>query len=718
MAAAYYYPEGPLGPVCDVILPDVRKATFVPDRGDGRVVTYGPIDWSTIEPVLGYIPPAIVTRKCKVRELPNGEIEYYDCKDEFLDQLDDLADDKIRSKFPQYPLIEYPWRSASQSPWGLDDNFQEPDITPESCSPFDADINSIPIRIFADDGSFVTKIQVERSSPPTFNVTSGGETIVNQSTISAAFNSDSSALVVSGTGTGIVKLRLSWDDNPNDAGTAVDTISITGDNRTATWRQRGEEGDDTSSVQVTAGTSYTINYSGLNSANNPIDQASPTSLRLLDGDSDDTNASFQITGTSPLETVTNLPGYWSDTGNKYAVWTNAEVCTLPFQTQTVTYQVPIPSTGTYGFEFGCDDSAEMFLDSNPVPLFDVVGGIFFSGPNSTPHTTTTTLNAGILTLVVNCTNSAAGFVDANGDAVGEAFSWDRNPGGWYIKICQGGNCISGTSIPWVRSSPHPNWSDFMNTYAVFSTNKETLSGIPQSATWNVNVPQSGNLVLEVQGDNSAAISWDGSSLGTVTSFTSSTTYTINNVSKGPHTLGAIVTNTANAVDNWSNNPAGVAWTLKSDTLTSNVSVEFDSSGNIVTAGTGSARVDFDFEWDDNPNTAGVALSSVDWSDTNLEFYQKGESGNQSGSATLSANRTYFMNRYGGAGGLTIQDNDTKICFKDGDGSDCNAEVRIDNITQLTESIIATSLDLSTPNDGNLIWHTRLASGYKYIIKET
>ena len=718
MAAAYYYPEGPLGPVCDAILPDVQQERFVPDRGDGRVVTYGPIDWKGLEEFLGFPPPAIVTRKCKVRELPNGEIEYYDCKDEFLDQIEDLTDDQIKSKYPQYPLIDYPWKTRSQTPWGLDDNFQEPNITPKSCSPFDADINTIPVRIFSTDGSFVTKVQVERSSPPTFNVTSGGETIINESTIYASFNSDSSAIDVTGTGTGIVNLKLSWDDNPNDAGTAVDTISITGDNRTATWRQRGEDGDSTSSIQVTAGTSYTINYTGLNSANNPIRQSSSTSLKLRDGDGSDTNASFQITGTTALDTVTNTPGYWSDTGNKYAVWTNAEVCTLPFEPQTVTYQIPIPSTGTYGIEFGCDDSAQMFLNSDSVPLFDVVGGIFASGSNSTPHTTTTTLNAGILTLVVTCTNSAAGFVDAEGVAIGEAYNWGRNPGGWYIKICQGGNCISGTNIAWVRSGPHPLWSDFMNTYAVFSKNGETLSGIPQVGTWNINVPQAGNLVLEVQGDNSAAITFDGLSIGTVTSFTSSTTYTLNNVSKGPHTLGATVTNTAVSVDNWSNNPAGVAWTLKSDTIASNVGVTFDSSGNIVTTGTGSASVEFDFEWDDNPNTAGVALSSVDWSDTNLEFYQKGEDGEQSATATLSAGRTYFMNRYGGSGGLAIQDNGTKICFRDGDGSDCNAEVRIENITQLDSSIIATSLDLNTPNDGNLIWHTRLASGYKYIIKET
>jgi hypothetical protein len=32
----------------------------------------------------------------------------------------------------------------------------------------------------------------------------------------------------------------------------------------------------------------------------------------------------------------------------------------------------------------------------------------------------------------------------------------------------------------------------------------------------------------------------------------------------------------------------------------------------------------------------------------------------------------------------------------------------------TDKVVASSLDLNTAGDGNIIWHTRLASGYSYI----
>ena len=73
------------------------------------------------------------------------------------------------------------------------------------------------------------------------------------------------------------------------------------------------------------------------------------------GNGFDVNASLAITDILPLEPTTNVAGFWSDEGNKYAVWVNPAVCTLPREEQTVTYQVPIPEDGVYGFEFACDD---------------------------------------------------------------------------------------------------------------------------------------------------------------------------------------------------------------------------------------------------------------------------------------------------------------------------------------------------------------------------
>ena len=702
-----------MGPVCDFVIDDdPAQRKIIVDDGDGRVDTYGPLDFSAMESVFGAgTVPAIVARRCKVRELEDGTLEYYDCVDDLLSP--------IPGSDGGLGLDDYDWKTKSQIPWGLDDDFENPTITSESCSPHDPDINIIPIRVFNPDGSFVTKTQVERSSPVTFNVTSEDLTVINNATITAQFDATSANLVVGGTGSGIVQISLEWNDRTNIAGVAVDNIQI----GSTTWTQSGRRGQKSHSLELAVG-SYPITYNGLNSANNPIIQNSNTSLCLKDGDGSDCNATFTITDILPLEPTTNIEGYWSEEGNSYGVWVNPAVCTLPFQQQDVTYQIDIPETGTYGFEFACDDNAQMFLNGSSTPFMSITGGIFEGGTYNTPYTATTTLNAGTLTMVVKCTNSAAGFVDANGEPEGLAYSWQRNPGGWYVKICQGGGCVSPTTIQWVESGPHPAWSDFMNTYAVFADNQDTLSGTTQNATWNLSLVDTGNYELEVQADNQAVISFDGTTLGTVNSFTTSTTYTLNNITSGGHTLAAAVTNNVETVDVWSNNPAGVAWTLKklsalsnitakfnnsgdlvvtgqgTGTVTlnyawdetpeyssANVSLAFDSNGNLVATGTGTATVELLFEWNDNPSTAGQALGTLTWSNLGTEFIQTSgvRKGSDDDTVTVTAGTTYNISITGGTGygGFYLQDNGQKLCFRDLDGNDCNAQVRIGSITPST-----------------------------------
>ena len=175
--------------------------------------------------------------------------------------------------------------------------------------PHDPDINIIPIRVFNPDGSFVTKTQVERSSPVTFNVTSEDLTVINNATITAQFDATSANLVVGGTGSGIVQISLEWNDRTNIAGVAVDNIQI----GSTTWTQSGRRGQKSHSLELAVG-SYPITYNGLNSANNPIIQNSNTSLCLKDGDGSDCNATFTITDILPLEPTTNIEGYWSEEG--------------------------------------------------------------------------------------------------------------------------------------------------------------------------------------------------------------------------------------------------------------------------------------------------------------------------------------------------------------------------------------------------------------------
>ncbi len=733
---SYYYPEGPLGPVCDIVLDDttVDPLKRLLDSGDGRISTYGPIDFKELEQV---VPgqPAIVTRRCKV----DDEGNYYDCQDVFL------------NPFPTsdggFGLSDYDWKNRSQSPWGLEDDFVQAPLDPESCVPFDADINIIPTKFYTPAGQQTLKYQVENSSPPTFAVTSEDQTFINNATITAEFSTDRQNLVIGGTGDGIVQLELDWDDKPSISGQAVGTLTVAG----ASFSQGNrEKGTKSKSVEVTAGQSYPITLSG-NSGTSGSRLASST---VIEYDDDvpgfDINATFRITDILPLEPTTNVAGYWSDEGNEYAVWVNPAICTLPQLEQVVTYQIPIPANDTYHFTFGCDDNAQMFLGGSETPFMTIVGGIFEGGQYNTPYTSSTTLSQGTLQLVVRCTNSDAGFQDANGDPTGLAYSWARNPGGWYIKICRGGICVPPNDIQWVRSGPHPAWSTFMNDYAVFASNQETLSGVAQDATWNINLAEAGNYQLEVQADNQAAITFDGISQGTVNSYTTSTTYTINNLSVGPHTLAASVTNNVATVDNWSNNPAGVAWVLRklagtssvtakfaangnlevsgvgTGTIpltltwdetpqyeTANVSLAFDSNGNLVATGTGTATVELEFEWDDNPSTAGQALGNVTWTGLSGASFTETSGvrrGSDDDTVTVTAGTTYNINVTGGSGygGFTAESN--RLCFKDLDGNDCNATIVIGNINQQQSEIGADQALTSIAYNGVTLTQTSSNTG--------
>ena len=246
---------------------------------------------------------------------------------------------------------------------------------------------------------------------------------------------------------------------------------------------------------------------------------------------------------------------WSTEGNKYAVWVNNGSCNFAGQTQTVTYNIPIPATDSYTITGGADNSMKIFLSGSSTALSNfnpATGGIFASGSYTTPYSNTVSLNAGTLQMVVTCTN------DAGGTGYGD------NPGGWYVKICRGGACYEQTTASWMRAGPHQSWPTFMNSYAAFPSNTNPTSGSAQTTSISINVETAGNYVLEVAADSTASFTWDGASIGSVSSTTTSS-ININTVSTGPHTLGISVTNNAPAsgtVDTWANNPGGVAYTLK------------------------------------------------------------------------------------------------------------------------------------------------------------
>ena len=710
---AFYYPEGYFGPICDDGIDDTTLAGLQRSANleeDERVLVYDGLidgDYNTIldEPVLK-------TRRCKQR--PDGT--YYDCIEDWLN-YQDAWDDFDRCLDPNG--LCYPWKETSQRNMRLEEDFFIPDLTAESCSPFDADINIRPTSFFSGDGKLVTYKRRERSKPPTFPVTSTLENVVAASTITASWSG--ADLVVSGTGAGLVRLDFEYDDNPNTYGQALSTFRI-GD-YTFVQVAGDEEGSDSTWIAVEAGQTYAGIISGGSGYGGYSVQGNKLCFRDLDGD--DCNASLTIAETQAQDTISNT-GYWSDLGNSLAVWVNPQVCTLPLKEQSVTYTIPIEATDEYTFQVGCDDTMRIFLFDEQEPFMDVVGGIFRSGTYSTPQTAQRTLQGGTdLIMTVNCTNSAAGFVDSEGFPYGKAYSWDRNPGGWFVQICRG-SCGIGNNIPWVASGPWHTWSDLMNQYSVWPSNTDALVGSsPHEATWNFTIPTTGIYTLKTGADNTAVFSLDGSTLLTQTGFITADETTTNlTLTSGNHTIGVSATNVLNSAGlnpEWPSNPAGVAWTLSSDSANSNMDVVFDQFGNLVTTGGGSATVVFLWEYDDNPNTYGKAADSIRWGGfpaghEGLQFTQHNDSdGSVQSTIQMESGKTHIMTLLGNDGGFVIEDNGKKLCLRDADGTDCNAYVRITSISQTGGNIIASSLDLNTSGEGNVIWTTRDAVGYEYYV---
>jgi hypothetical protein len=713
MAITYYYPEGPLGPTCDIFTDDddaAGKRRRDVDTGDGRDITYGPLDFPDLERIMDGPVSAILSRRCRVRTLSDGTKEFYDCVDDLLSPIGTPSG---------YPLIEpqYDWQTASTTPWGLNDNFEPIQLSPIDCSPFDPDINIIPIKAYRANGTFVEKVLQERSSPPTFPVTGGAPFAPAPEIVTATFVEESGTIKLRVTGTaganGNVGLNLRWNDNPNTAGTALGSVTIDG----VTLTQNGRRGSQDASVSVTPGTDYPLTITGGTGYGGQA--VSSNSICFYDLDGTDCNATLTITLSSPADTEPANNSYWSEEGDKYAVWVNPEVCTLPQLQQTVTYFVDIPATDTYTITGGADDNFNVYLNDETSAVIGGAGGIFAGGSLTTPYSATRTLTEGQLKIVVNCTNSDAGFQDAEGNPTGLAYTWARNPGGWYIKICRGTSCIGSSTINWVKSGPDPKerWSSFMDTYAVYPSNSDVLIDTDHTASYNVLIPAAGNYTFEYAADNQGTFTFDGSQIATSTNFTSSNTVTLSNVTAGPHTVGVTIRNSGPNTD-WTENPAGIAWTLvpaESDSslswtisgqnsdagyrirnngqriqwdddasgnfdvnatmdigkvtqlMGSNVSVSFrdDGTGLNVT-GSGEADVRLDFEWDDKTSVSGLAVGSL--SIGGQTFTQSGTKGSTSKTITVKA----------------------------GD-------------------VVASSLDLQEQTtEGNLIWHTRKATGYKYV----
>ena len=110
--------------------------------------------------------------------------------------------------------------------------------------------------------------------------------------------------------------------------------------------------------------------------------------------------------------------------------------------------------------------------------------------------------------------------------------------------------------------------------------------------------------------------------------------------------------------------------------------------------TGVIKIQMIFEWDDNPNNAGLAAEIVSWVGTNIFFEQDGtkEKGRQKQTVEVSSG-AYALNFVG----TRLKVSDKVIKFYDGDGNDTNASVRLEVKDSYGQDITAKFED-----DGDLL----------------
>ena len=134
------------------------------------------------------------------------------------------------------------------------------------------------------------------------------------STITASFSGGgySATLNVGGQGNANIKMKLEWDDNPDDAGDAIDSITILGQ----TWNSPGENGSDTRTFNITPG-NYNVSCSG---QIRPFRSIGGNKITFKDKDGNDANAIFTIQNISQKSEFYFWQGMWG--------WIKKERCKI------------------------------------------------------------------------------------------------------------------------------------------------------------------------------------------------------------------------------------------------------------------------------------------------------------------------------------------------------------------------------------------------------
>ena len=101
--------------------------------------------------------------------------------------------------------------------------------------------------------------------------------------------------------------------------------------------------------------------------------------------------------------------------------------------------------------------------------------------------------------------------------------------------------------------------------------------------------------------------------------------------------------------------------------------------DLVIGGSGTGSVKLDMKWSDNPSTAGTAFDTL--TVAGATFTRSGRKGSSSTMVNVVAGQSYAVSGINYSS--TVKDGGEFLCLRDGDGSDCNATLRIGTLTEVT-----------------------------------
>ena len=121
----------------------------------------------------------------------------------------------------------------------------------------------------------------------------------------------------------------------------------------------------------------------------------------------------------------------------------------------------------------------------------------------------------------------------------------------------------------------------------------------------------------------------------------------------------------------------------------NITVSFNGSGNLRFSGEGQSKVKLKLKWGDDPSYAGDAIGS--FSIGNVTWKSPGKSGSSEFTVGPFDRESGDININYNSLNAPIKKSDTRVCFIDNDGSDCNADFTIEGTTPVSYNAMTNSL---------------------------